>query len=45
MDLSGNEEFPIDIQISGGAKEMNEISPLPTPPIFKFLIYGPIFMQ
>ena len=45
MDLSSNEEFPIDIQISGGAREINEICPPPTPPIFKFYIYRLIFMK
>ena len=33
MDLSGIEECPIDIQIGGGAREINEITP-PTPPRF-----------
>ena len=45
MDLSSNEECPIGIQISGGAREINEISPPPTPPISKFFIYRPIFMK
>ena len=45
MDLSSNEECPIDIQISGGAREINEISPPPRPPIFNFFIYRPIFMK
>ena len=45
MDLSSNEESPIDIQISGGAREINEISPPPRPPIFNFFIYRPIFMK
>ena len=45
MDLSSNEECPIDIQISCGAWEINEISLPPTPPIFKFFIYRPIFMK
>ena len=31
MDLSSNEECPIDIQISGGAQEVKEITPTPTP--------------
>ena len=44
MDLSSNEECPIDIQIGGGAREIKEISP-PPPLILKFLIYGPIFMK
>ena len=29
MDLSSNEECPIDIQISAGAREIKEITPLP----------------
>ena len=45
MDLSSNEECPIDIQISGGAREISEICPPPTPLIFKFFIYRPIFMK
>ena len=45
MDLSSNEECPIDIQISGGTREINEISPQPGPPIFKFFVYRPIFMK
>ena len=45
MDLASNEECSIDIQISGGAGEKNEISPPPRPPIFKFFIYRPIFMK
>ena len=46
MDFSGIEECPIDIQISGGAREINEITPTPpTPPILNFFIYGPIFMK
>ena len=45
MDLSGIEECPIYIQISGGARDINEIRPLPTPPIFKFFIYHSIFMK
>ena len=45
MDLSSNEESPIDIQISGGARKLTVISPPPTPPIFKFFIYRPIFMK
>ena len=45
MDLSSNEEFPIDIQISSGAREINEIRPPPRPPIFKFFIYGSIFKK
>ena len=45
MDSSSNVECPIDIQISGGAREINEISPSPRPPIFKFFIYRPIFMK
>ena len=45
MDWSSNEECPIDIEISGGAREINEINPPPTPPIFKFIIYRPIFMK
>ena len=45
MDFSSNEECLIDIQISGGTREINEISPPPTPPIFKFFIYRPICMK
>ena len=45
MDFSGIEDCPIDIQISGGVLEINEISPLPTTPIFKFYIYPPIVMK
>ena len=45
MDLSSFEECPIDIQISGGTREIDEISPPRTPPIFKFFIYRPIFMK
>ena len=29
MDLLSNEECPIDIQISGGAREMKDIPPHP----------------
>ena len=32
MDLSSNEECPIDIQISGCTREINEISPHPHTP-------------
>ena len=45
MDSSSNEECPIDIQISGGAREINDISPTPTPPILSFFISRPIFMK
>ena len=36
MDLSGIEECPIDIQISGGAWEIKDITP--PPPILNFFI-------
>ena len=45
MDLSSNEECPLDTQISGGAREINEISPPPRAPIFNFFIYRPIFVK
>ena len=45
MDLSSNEESPIDIQISGGAREIKEITPQAPPPILNFLINCPIFMK
>ena len=45
MDLSSNEECPIEFQISGGAREINEITLPPTPPILNFFIYGPILMK
>ena len=45
MDFSGIEQCPVDIQISGGTREINEISPPPRPPIFKFFIYRLIFMK
>ena len=37
MDLSSNEECPIDIQISGGAWKINEICPHPYPRFSNFL--------
>ena len=42
MDLSGIEACPVKISINLGAREKNI---LPSPPILKFLIYGPIFMK
>ena len=45
MDLSSSEECPLDIQNRGRAREINEISPPPRPPIFNFFIYRPIFMK
>ena len=45
MDLSGIEECPIDIQISGGAQEIEDITPYPHPPILNFFIHRPIFMK
>ena len=45
MDLSGIEECPIDIQISGGAREIKDITAPPPPPILNFFICGPISMK
>ena len=45
MDLSGIEECPIDIQISGGAREIEDITPHPHPPILNFFIHWTIFMK
>ena len=45
MDLSGIEECPIDIQISGGAREIKDITPHPHPPILNFFIHRTIFMK
>ena len=45
MDLSSNEKCPTDTQISGGAREINEITPQAPPPILNFLINRQIFMK
>ena len=45
MDLPGIEECPRDIQISGGAREIKDITPHPHPGFLAFFIYGPIFMK
>ena len=45
MDSSSNEECPIDIQISGGAREIKDITPPPPPPILNFFIHRTIFMK
>ena len=37
MDFSSNKECPVDIQIPGRAREINEISPHPDPQFVSFL--------
>ena len=45
MELSAIEECPIDIQISDGAREMNEIGPPPRPLIFNFFYLSSDFHE